>query len=223
MNSPPSPLCFAKRGAYVIKFCSDYEFCLLSFVFKMITAPAIPEPILFNPLKHHLGFIREYIYQKTEGSVDSQDEMIKELKHLGTSVMDVYTGSLFTGEVCNEVLSFLKKKELSDKEHFAAWTGTGLKDFRIISLSDGSQWTLKYHGNNLRFVHIFPARGSQHTLRVKSNTLKSALLYYILIGKDYITGDDLNSVRPLLGLSPIRDPADTRGITGMIEILRDEA
>ena len=72
-----------------------------------------------------------------------------------------------------------------------------------------------------RFVHIFPARGSQHTFRVKSNTLKSALLYYILVGKDFITGDDLNKVRPLLGLSPIRDPVDTEAITEMIEILRE--
>jgi hypothetical protein len=146
-----------------------------------------------------------------------------ELKHLGTSVMDVYTGSLLINEVCNEVILFLQEKGLSDKEYFSRWTGTGPKDFRIIYLSDGSQWTLKYYDNSLRFVHIFPARGSQHTFRVKSNTLKSALLYHILIGKDFITGDDLNKVRPLLGLSPIKDPLDTKAITEMIEILREMA
>jgi hypothetical protein len=190
----------------------------------MITVPEIPEPILFNPLKHHLGFIREFIYQKTEGtrSVD-QKSIIKELKHLGTSVMDVYTGSLPVNEVSNEVILFLKEKELSKSGSFSGWTGNGVKDFRIISLSDGSQWTLKYHDNNLRFVHIFPARGSQLTFRVKSNTLKSALLYCILVGKDFISGDDLNRVRPLLGLSPIRDPIDTEAITEMIEILRELA
>jgi hypothetical protein len=190
----------------------------------MITDSGIPEPILFNPLKHHLGFLREYIFQKTEIiSNSSKNDIIKELKHLGTSVMDVYTGSLPIGDVCYEVLAFLVEKELSDKGHFGTWAGTGTKDFRIIALSDGSQWTLKYYENSLRYVHIFPSRGRQHTLRVKSNTLKSALLYYILIGKDYITGDDLNIVRPLLGLSPISDPADTRAITEMIEILREFA
>jgi hypothetical protein len=188
----------------------------------MITAPEIPEPILFNPLKHHLGFIREFIYQKTEGnqSID-QKSIIKELKHLGTSVMDVYTGSLPLNEISNEVILFLKEKELTERGSFSDWTGTGVKDFRIISLSDGSQWTLKYYDNRLRFVHIFPSRESQHTFRVKSNTLKSALLYCILVGKDFITGDDLNMVRPLMGLSPIRDPIDTEAITEMIEILRD--
>jgi len=188
----------------------------------MITDTGIPEPILFNPLKHHLGFIKRFIYLKTEGTpVADSSNMIKELKHLGSSVMDVYTGSLQINEVSNEVIDFLQEKELLKRESFAGWTGPGMKDFRVISLSDGSQWTLKYHDNSLRFVHIFPARESQHTFRVKSNTLKSALLYCILVGKDFITGDDLNRVRPLLGLSPIRDPLDTEAITEMIEILRN--
>jgi hypothetical protein len=190
----------------------------------MISEFPIREPILFNPLKHHLGFIRDFIFQKTEGKENNdQKRMIKELKHLGTSVMDIYTGSLLINDVCDEVLKFLEEKELSEKEHFSEWTGMKMNDFKIIQLSDGSQWTLKYHENNQRFVHIFPARGSQHTFRVKSNTLKSALLYYILIGKDFITGDDLNRVRPLLGLSPIKDPVDTEAITEMIEILREMA
>jgi hypothetical protein len=188
----------------------------------MSTELQIPEPILFNPLKHHLGFIREFIYQKTEGHPKGdQKNMIRELKHLGTSVMDVYTGSLQINDICDEVIEFLQEKDLSKRKKISAWTGTGMNDFRIISLSDGSQWTLKYHDNNQKFVHIFPARRSIHSFRVKSNTLKSALLYYILIGKDFITSDDLNKVRPLLGLSPIRDPVDTEAITEMIEILRN--
>jgi hypothetical protein len=188
----------------------------------MIAEFQIPEPILFNPLKHHIGFIREFIFHRTEVNPDGDQKiLIKELKHLGTSVMDVYTGSLLINEVCSEVIMFLQEKGLSNREYFSGWTVAGLNDFRIISLSDGSQWTLKYYDNNQRFVHIFPARGSPHTFRVKSNTLKSALLYYILIGKDFITGDDLNRVRPLLGLSPIRDPIDTEAITEMIEILRE--
>jgi hypothetical protein len=200
----------------------SFVFILLSFVFKMITDPEIPEPILFNPLKHHLGFIREFIYQKTEAEPNSdQTILIKELKHLGTSVMDVYTGTLFISNICEEVRLFLIQKEFLERECYARWTGKRINDFRLLLLSDGSQWTLKYHDNLQRFVHIFPARGSQHTFRVKSNTLKSALLYYILVGKDFITGDDLNKVRPLLGLSPIKDPEEAKTITDMIEILRE--
>jgi hypothetical protein len=190
----------------------------------MIFENQIPEPVLFNPLKHHLGFIREVMLESAE-SIHEADQrgIIKELKHLGTSVMDVYTGSLAISEICSEVMSFLKEKRLTAEIHFSLWAGTKAREFRIISLSDDSQWTLKYYDNVRRFVHIFPARGSSHSFRVKSNTLKSAILYYIIIGKDFITGDDLNKVRPLLGLSPIKDPVDTRAITEMIEILRNDS
>jgi len=55
---------------------------------------------------------------------------------------------------------------------------------------------------------------------VKSNTLKSALIYNIIIGKDLVTSDDLNKVRPLFGLSPVKNAIDTEAIVEMIEILR---
>jgi hypothetical protein len=181
----------------------------------------IPEPFLFNPLKHHLGMIKEFISLNTDDKSDTDTKnLIKELKHLGISVMDVYTGSLSVINVCKEVKGSLEQKNILTREAFSLWTGTNMNSFRIVSLSDGSQWTLKYHDNYQRFVHIFPARNSQHTFRVKSNTLKSALLYYILIGKDFVTGEDLNKVRPLLGLSPVKDTVDTKAITEMIEILR---
>ena len=187
----------------------------------MKTDYQIPELFLFNPLKHHLGFIREFINLKIEDeSYTDIKNLIKELKHLGTSVMDVYTGSLSVINICKEVEEFLEQKYILRREPFSLWAGIKMNSFRIISLSDGSQWTLKYHNNEIRYVHLFPARSSPHSFRVKSNTLKSALLYYIIIGKDFITGDDLNKVRILLGLSPIKDTVDTEAITEMIEILR---
>jgi hypothetical protein len=180
----------------------------------------IPEPILFNPIKHHLGFIREFINLNIDRTFSDIQLLIRELKHIGTSVMDIYTGSMPIRNVCAEVEDFLKKKDILKRETYSAWTGIKMDDFRIIPLSDGSQWTLKYHNNPHRFVHIFPARNSQYTFRVKSNTLKSALIYNIIIGKDLVTGYDLNKVRPLLGLSPVKDAIDTEAILEMIEILR---
>jgi hypothetical protein len=181
----------------------------------------IPEPFLFNPLKHHLGFIREFIFYKTDENSDTDKfSLIKELKHLGTSVMDVYKGPLSIDNICQEVEEYLDRKGIILREPFSLWTGTNMNDFRVISLSDGSQWTLKNHDNIFRFIHLFPARGSQYSFRVKANTLKSALLYNIIIGKDYISGNDINNVRTLLGLSPIKDTVDTEAITEMIELLR---
>ncbi len=187
----------------------------------MITDNAIREPFLFNPLKHHLGFIREFINRKIDESSTDIIKLTRELKHLGTSVMDIYTGSLSVKNICIEIEEFLKQKDLLTREAYSIWTGIKVERFRIISLTDGSQWTLKFRDNPQRFVHLFPARNSQHTFRVKSNTIKSALIYYIIIGKDLVTGDDLNKVRPLLGLSPIKDAIDSEAILEMIEILRD--
>ena len=110
---------------------------------------------------------------------------------------------------------------MTELRSFSEWTGKGYGDFKTITLSDRSVWTLKYHSDEKRFVHLFPARLSPHSFRVKANTLKSAILYYILIGKDFISCDDLNRARKYLGLSPVKDTAEAEAITEMIEILRN--
>jgi len=50
--------------------------------------------------------------------------------------------------------------------------------------------------------------------------LKSAILYYIIIGKDYITGVRSEQGTYIVGLSPVKNPAEAEAITEMIEILR---
>lgn len=74
----------------------------------MNTDYQIPEPILFNPLKHHLGFMREYISIKTEGDSNSDYKiLLNDLSHPGKSVMDVYTGPLSIDSICKEIKGFL--------------------------------------------------------------------------------------------------------------------
>jgi hypothetical protein len=183
----------------------------------MFSADSIPAPILFSPLKHHLDFIKEFTAEYIESSNKS---IMKELKHLGGSIMDVYSGNLDPGEICEEILYFLKTKKLSKKSSFGRWAGTEPKEFKTILLSDTSQWVLKYYDHEQRFVHSFPARLSPHTFRIKANTLKSAILYQIFIGKDFITEEALNTARAIAGLSPVKDVFDAEAITEMIEILR---
>jgi len=205
-----------------LTFCQYLaNFVINHFQNRMIYDPQIPEPFLFNPLKHHLGYIRNYINRHTENSHSDKTILTRELKHLGTSVMDIYTGDIHVAEICREIESYLEARRLLTHTAYSEWTGTRNDCYRIIPLNDGSQWTLKFHNHTQRFIHFFPARNSSHSFRVKSNTLKSAMIYYILIGKDYITGDDLNRVRPLLGLSPVKDTVDAEAILEMIEILRD--
>ncbi len=187
----------------------------------MISDFQIPEPFQFNPLKHHLDFIRESISLKLDddGKIEIPS-LIKEIRHIGSSVMDVYTGSLSVMNICNETAHYLKLYNLDTAVNFSGWTGTAYSDFRTIILSDTSCWMLKYHDDAKRFVHLFPARLSPCSLRVKANTLKSGILYYVLIGKDYINREDLNTARKLLGLSPVKNTTEAEAITKMVEILR---
>jgi len=181
----------------------------------------IPEPFQFNPLKHHLAYIKEFISGKLaeEEGIDV-NTLVKEARHIGTSVMDVYTGSLSVQEICGEIFGYIHKNRLDKIKSFSEWSGKGYGDFKTITLSDGSVWTLKYHSDEKRFVHFFPARESPHSFRVKANTIKSALLYYIFIGKDFISREDLNGARKYLGLSPVKNTNEAEAITEMIELLR---
>lgn len=179
----------------------------------------IPEPFQFNPLKHHLAYIRDFISENENASVNS--DMLRSIRHIGTSVMDIYSGNLGTAQILEEIASFLKGENCFTREGFTAFTGTGFSDFRLHSLTDGSSWTLKFHESSSRYVHIFPARSSCHTFRVKANTLKSALLYIICYGKDFITEDDLNSARSMINLSPVKEITEAEAISEMIEILRN--
>jgi hypothetical protein len=188
----------------------------------METDLLISEPFQFNPLKHHLSFIKEFIVRRlSEDKAPDITLLVKELKHTGTSVMDVYSGSFTVTQIIKEANIFLNENNLYNETVFSDWTGKDFNDFKVISLSDTSQWMLKYNNDRNRYVHLFPARMSNHSFRVKANTLKSAILYNIIIGKDYVSRKDLNRARDLLGLSPVKDPADTEAITEMIEMLRD--
>lgn len=181
----------------------------------------IPEPFQFNPLKHHFEYIKEFISVRlAEENINDVKELIRELKHIGTSVMDIYNGEITIEDIFKEINEILKSRKITSAHSFAKLAVEKYNDYLSASLSDGSQWVLKYHNDKSRYVHIFPARNSLHSFRIKANTLKSAILYYILIGKDYITRDDLNHTRELLGLSPVKDTADAEAITEMIEILR---
>jgi len=188
----------------------------------MASFPDIPEPVLFNPLKHDLRYIQDYVDRKSEEeNYPGSKQFIRELRHLGTCVMDIYNGDLTLEKIYSEVKGFLEMNGISGRENLRKWAGTGNNDFRIIQLPDTSQWMLKYYDNAARYAHIFPARSSRYTFRTKANTLKSAILYLVLIGKDFISEDDLNKTRALAGLSPVKEIADAEAVTEMIEILRN--
>lgn len=179
----------------------------------------IPYPFQFNPLKHHLDFIKSFVTSRENSEINH--DLLKTIRHIGSSVMDIYNGELTISEILSEISGQITPERLWKRETYARWTGTRYLDFRTVTLTDNSAWTMKYHESENRYIHIFPARSSPHSFRVKANTLKSAILYIITYGKDYITEEDLNYSRALVNLSPVREIAETQAIYEMIEVLRN--
>jgi len=181
----------------------------------------IPEPINFNPLKHHLEYIRSFTENCSGLSEESVNSIIiPRLKRLGTSVADIYTGNLNVSDIIAEVNLLRKKDNIIEKESFVKWMEQVKVGYQKYTLSDSSKWVIKYLDDNNRYFHIFPGRNIEHTVRSRGNSLKTAILYVILFDKGDILIGDLNSVRKMLKLSPLRNTESAIGIISDIRMLQ---
>ena len=159
-------------------------------------------PFLFNPLKHHLDFIRSYIrsYEHKD-----YDRLKSDLLKIGESQMDLYLGELSIGRITKEIMAFLTNSNLLEKEPFFQHLDKH-GGFVKISLSDQSTWVLRRGEDPNSYIHIHPARYGKHSIRVKATTLKSIIAVTIIFNYTPSIGlDELNKVRvKILDLSPIK-------------------
>ncbi|WP_299708894.1 hypothetical protein [uncultured Pontibacter sp.] len=136
----------------------------------------LPQPILFHPLKHHLGYIREFI----ETNVDAEDSYLKaQLKTIGSSQLDLYLGNLSAQQIARETILYLQALHTLSPEAYQIYLSDSEARYRVITLSDGSKWVLRWGVVEGRHVHLHPARYSEHTIRVKANTLKTAVAVHM--------------------------------------------
>ena len=204
----------------------------------------VPEPLLFNGLKHHAGYVAEFIRGfcdifspagNTPGSPeikeyqgDFETEAGKRLREklliIGKSQMDLYTGRLCPFQIAEEIRGYLKAKDLIKKEKYLGRIRQPQSSFIETRLSDNSVWVLLPGMMPGRHVHIHPGRHSPLTIRVRSETLKTAiavLCYCKRYGKDHSDLDAINKARiNLLELSPVKEVHPNRGLGRMIEILK---
>ncbi|HTF80844.1 MAG TPA: hypothetical protein VL947_03930 [Cytophagales bacterium] len=167
--------------------------------------------ILFNELKHHLGSIAKLIKSHTPGTSPN-------LTRLGDSLMDLYVGDLDLGAIFHETITFLNTNQISTEEayrHYLQQHGGHV----TYQLSDQSTWVLLLGNEPSLYVHIHPARYSLHTLRVKSSTLKTAILLKI----HQVEVSDLkavNMIRKQLQLSPIKSMELSHNINHVLHALQ---
>ncbi|HUS85766.1 MAG TPA: hypothetical protein VMW76_00885 [Bacteroidales bacterium] len=180
----------------------------------------ISQPFNFNPIKHHLGYIRSFIRQNPADKYNMiSSGVTDEIKRIGSSVTDIYTGVLLIDDIVIQLKGTLDTKNLISRKSYFKWVGESPDCYRIIMLTDNSQWVLKSLPDTLSFIHFFPSRGSVKTIRTKGNTLKSAIILSLLLPFSKLTSETINEARSLIGLSPVRSLSEAGAIVEISELL----
>jgi len=166
----------------------------------------IPKPILFNLWKHHLLFLLSEIDKKQDNR--STEFLKTQMKKIGNSTTDLYTGHMSIHEICDYCISKLKKLHRYRKDVYLKWLNSSPEAYQLIDYPDGSVWILKIGIEKGRHIHIHPGRNVPHTIRVKANILKMAYLANLFAMDNDISPLDIDLINQLrgeiLGLSPIK-------------------
>ncbi|HNS30515.1 MAG TPA: hypothetical protein PKL52_08290, partial [Tenuifilaceae bacterium] len=102
------------------------------------------------------------------------------------------------------------------------WLRTSGLEYRSITLSDGSSWTLRLGRMPNRFVHIHPSRYSANTLRIKASTLKTAIALKMVFPTLNIPPNlqQVNQARDLLhNLSPVKGIHSSKSLIKILAYL----
>ncbi|NDK56776.1 hypothetical protein [Pontibacter fetidus] len=183
----------------------------------------LPAPILFHPLKHHLGYIKNFIEEQVTGTASAVGTA---LQSIGTSQLDFYIGALSPVQIACEVILNLQHHNLLEAELYHAYlTRTG-SHYRTINLSDNTDWVLRWGTQPGRYVHLHPARYAAQTIRVKATSLKTAIAAIIAARREAKPVTDLGLINKVRGawlqLPPLTIVTPTEGAGKMLELLKRE-
>jgi hypothetical protein len=186
---------------------------------------SVPEPFLFNPLKHHAGYISGFIREIIACGECGTEKLKGELVLIGKSQTDLYTGKEGLPGITRQIREFLEKDGLTGENPYMTWLGAEKPGYRRMTLRDGSEWILLPGKTPGRWVHIHPARYSRFSLRVRAETLKTAIavIYHCSkYGLDHFDLEVVNQVRTgLLNQSPMKELSPHRGTGKIINIIAE--
>ena len=179
-------------------------------------------PIKLNCWKHHLGFIKK---QLPKLKPQSEKNLTESLLQIGSSQMDLYLGEISPIKISEQIKSILKKNNIQNYTDFNLWLTQKHKQYYKYTLSDKSIWVLRKGVDAGRFVHIHPGRYSPHTIRVKSHTLKTAILF-CASGDDQTkkieTAEEINYLRKkYLMAPPLKDINKSTSLLNLIKLLKE--
>ncbi len=181
----------------------------------------VQPPVLFHPLKHHLGWIQAFLQESALAGDADLPRVAAQLLTVGNSQMDLYTGALTPAAIAGEVIGHLAGNLLLPPAQYGSWLVQS-GGYRLVPLSDGSQWVLRWGEVEGYHVHIHPARHSPHSIRVKASALKTGILAAIwgrMHGRP-ASLDEVNGLRQAwAGLPPIRSAEEAEGLQRVREWL----
>ncbi len=179
-------------------------------------------PVMLNGWKHHHAFLLDQVRRWAEKPEQLFPLFVAKLKMLGESQFDIYTGSLSPDEIAGDIMETLKGFNVSEEEAYLQWIERSNQMFWQVSISDGSEWTLRQGDDSEEYyIHIHPARHSKYTRRMKANHLRTALSTLIMANmrKEKPGMALLNKVRQeFLGLSPVTKPLAKEIFTTLNEV-----
>jgi hypothetical protein len=165
----------------------------------------VKEPFLFNCYKHHLWFLRERVRQV--GNMRELAKLAKELKVVGSSVMDMYEGTHSPAELVRLIERYLEWGKHLGYDEYREWL-MGNNGYRLVQIIDGSEWVLRLGENRERYIHFHPARNSNRTFRLHSTSLKTALMACVYCQLNKCSVENLTVVNKIrskyLDLPPLK-------------------
>jgi hypothetical protein len=184
----------------------------------------VPPPVLFNCLKHHLGFIHDYI----EASVASKnmEALSSQLLSIGESQMDLYLGGLAPALIAHQIVVQLQENKMYERAAYVNFLHTNEPGYQKMIISDHSVWILRLGEVEGRYVHIHPGRYSPHTVRVKASTLKTAIALSVWMKLHVyteVTVEMLNYVRKnILSTSPVKSLTAAEGFGKIFRLVHPD-
>lgn len=183
----------------------------------------LPSPWMFNCWKHHRDFILRQIdkYIVEDGAVI--EIITPKLFLIGNSQLDIYLGRLTEVQIVQQIEEKLKNKKAFFETDYLNWINSKDKNYRLISLSDKSVWTLRIGQKTGRYIHLHPGRYSHYSLRVRANTLKTAIFSIILAKMSNSAPFDLELINQVrvqnLHLAPIKSIEKATGLKELMVLL----
>jgi hypothetical protein len=181
----------------------------------MILNCNIPPPVNLNCWKHHAGFIKEQIHLIAPKKI-SEPGLKKILLTIGESQMDIYLGKLTSTQIAKGITETLKKNFKFKLNNYSKWLSEEKKDYKLLTISDKSVWTLRLGKDQERYIHIHPGRCSPLTIRVKSSTLKTYILSEVFSIDKETKQDELMYINKLrvgfLNLPPLKSISSSKGL-----------